>query len=94
MGRPAIATHGTTARYRSGCRCEPCTSAMTVYCAEFRVRRQAATSTAPVKYRRWTPEEDALVLSEAGPYAVARRLGRTYYAVITRRTRLRAAQRA
>jgi hypothetical protein len=55
------------------------------------LERQAATlGKATARGRRWTAEEDALLLgSDAPAYALAEELGRTLYAVRTRYQKLK-----
>ena len=72
---------------RDGCRCSVCTVAY----ESDKASRQTRTAASATRTRRpWTPDEDA-ILADPTRLAedIARELGRTYSAVLARRSRLR-----
>lgn len=86
---------GTTTGYSYGCRCPDCRAAWSELIADADRDRQIATaSTARAYGAPWTPEEDMQLLDRQGRSvaALARSLGRTYYAVRARITALNSGQ--
>lgn len=82
---------GSATGYLYGCTCLSCARAHADYHADYRHRRQGSTSTAARRYAApWTPQEDALLQARDGlsVASLALVLGRTYYAVRARITRL------
>ena len=85
---PPGAPHGTTSRYRAGCRCEPCTVANAASARAYNHRLQQASAAAHSFGEPWTTAEDAVLL-EIGAARASKRLGRTYFACSNRLERLR-----
>ena len=86
---PPRAPHGSLARYRAGCRCEPCTVVNSAYARTYTHRLQQASAAAHSFGEPWTTAEDAVLL-EIGASRTSKRLGRTYFACVNRLARLRA----
>lgn len=87
---PMQPRHGTPAGYRSGCRDVCCRAPHIAAQRERREERQRDTArTASHAFDRWTPADDAVVMTRPALDA-AYALGRTYLAVLARRASLNA----
>lgn len=87
---PPLSPHGTTARYKSGCKCPDCRAANADQHRSWALQTTRATAaTATRQWARWTPEEDSVVLAHT-PREAAELLSRSWSACVNRRLLLRA----
>lgn len=88
--------HGASGYGNWGCRCETCTKAHSAACRPARERLLAKyASTGDGGRRRWTQQELELAARDDLPVGeIARRVGRSYQAVATKRAALRTTRRA
>ena len=87
---PSESPHGTTARYRAGCRCQACRAATARARRLYVAKANRATAAAPRWREPWTPDEDAYLMDATHGSVLERALalGRTYTAADLRLDKL------